>query len=242
SEDPEKLSNRVLNIAQVIARSEIQNLKLQDALGAARQLVDLIRSEMVASNTLETLGIELVDLSIQAIRPAPETARALETAAREELLREADEAIYARRKSAIEQERTIKESELRTELAVEEKRREISESKIEAERALQEKRRQIQQEQMNADVALEVKRKELVDMATENEKKQGEAKAYGIEQMMLALSKLDPALVEAISNSGMEPDRIIAQAFKGLAGNASKIGQLSITPDLLDGLMQRGRS
>ncbi|MEC9256718.1 MAG: SPFH domain-containing protein, partial [Pseudomonadota bacterium] len=166
SEDPEKLSNRVLNIAQVIARSEIQTLKLQDALGASRQLVDLIRTEMAASNTLETLGIELVDLSIQAIRPAPETARALETAAREELLREADEAIYARRKSAIEQERTIKESELRTELAVEEKRREISESKIEAERALQEKRRQIQQEQMNADVALEVKRKELVDMAT----------------------------------------------------------------------------
>jgi len=242
SEDPEKLSNRVLNIAQVIARSEIQTLKLQDALGASRHLVDLIRTDMAASNTLETLGIELVDLSIQAIRPAPETARALETAAREELLREADEAIYARRKSAIEQERTIKESELRTELAVEEKRREISESKIEAERALQEKRRQIQQEQMNADVALETKRKELVDMATENEKKQGEAKAYGIEQMMLALSKLDPALVEAISNSGMEPDRIIAQAFKGLAGNASKIGQLNITPDLLDGLMQRSRS
>ena len=80
SEDPEKLSNRVLNIAQVIARSEIQTLKLQDALGAARQLVDLIRTEMAASNTLETLGIELVDLSIQAIRPAPETARALETA------------------------------------------------------------------------------------------------------------------------------------------------------------------
>ena len=97
SEDPEKLSNRVLNIAQVIARSEIQTLKLQDALGASRQLVDLIRTEMAASNTLETLGIELVDLSIQAIRPAPETARALETAAREELLREADEAIYARR-------------------------------------------------------------------------------------------------------------------------------------------------
>ena len=60
--------------------------------------------------------------------------------------------------------------------------------------------------------------------------------------MMLALSKLDPALVEAISNSGMEPDRIIAQAFKGLAGNASKIGQLNITPDLLEGLMQRSRS
>lgn len=239
SEDPEKLANRVLNLAQVIARSELQSYSMQKALGASRQLVEVVSEELTRSPVLERLGIEVVDLSIQAIRPAPETARALETAAREALLREADEAVYARRKSAIEQERLIKESELNTELAVESKIREISESKIEAERALQEKRRQIQQEQMNADVALEAKRKELVDMATENEKKQGEAKAYAIEKMMLALSKLDPALVEAIAASGMEPDRIIAQAFKGLANNANKIGQLNISPDLLDSLMKR---
>lgn len=242
SDDPEKLINRVLNIAQVIVRAEVQSYTLQEALAATRKLVSAVQKEMTNSVVLETLGIELVDLSIQAIRPAPETARALETAAREELLREADEAVYARRKSAIEQERTIKESELRTELALEVKKREISESKIEAERVMEEKRREIQQEQMVANVELETKRKELVDLATENEKKQGEAKAYTIEKMMLALSKLDASLVEAIANSGMEPDRIIAQAFKGLAVNADKIGQLNITPDLLGSLLQRSES
>ncbi|MCP5335813.1 MAG: SPFH domain-containing protein [Oceanospirillaceae bacterium] len=241
SDDPIKLSNRVLNLAQVIARAKIQSYTLQQALGASLQLVEAVSDELSGSPLLERLGVEIVDLSIQAIRPAPETARALETSAREELLKKADEAIYARRKSAIEQERIIKESELSTELAVEAKKRQISESKIEAERSMQEKRRQIQQEQMNADVELEAKRKELVEMATENEKKQGDAKAYSIEKMMLALSKLEPALVEAIASTGMEPERVIAQAFKGLATNANKIGQLNITPDLLSGLMKKER-
>lgn len=240
SEDPEKLANRVLNIAQVIARSEVQSYSLQESLNASRKLVDVVCKQLESSPVLTRLGVEIVDLSIQAIRPAPETVRALETATREELMREADEAVYARRKSAIEQERAIKESELKTELAVEAKKREISESKIEAERVLQEKKRCIRQEQMESDVALELKRQELVETATANEKKQSEARAYAIEKMMEALSKLDPALVEAITASGMEPDRIIAQAFKGLATNAGKIGQLNISPDLLESLTKRG--
>jgi len=55
------------------------------------------------------------------VKPTPETARALEARAREAILREADEAIYERRKFAVENERTIKQSELDTEVAIEEK-------------------------------------------------------------------------------------------------------------------------
>ena len=42
--------------------------------------------------------------------------------------RRSDEAIYARRNAAVEQERRIKESELNTEIAVEEKKRQIRET------------------------------------------------------------------------------------------------------------------
>jgi hypothetical protein len=78
-----------------------------------------------------------------------------------------------------------------------------------------------------------------VDLATGNERKQGEAKAYTVEKMMEALNKIDPKLFEAIAAGGMEPDVIIAQAFKSLATNSGNIGQLNITPDFLGGLLQR---
>ena len=51
------------------------------------------------------------------------------------MFREADEAIYARRNSAVEQERAIKENELNTEIAVENKKRQIRETQMDAERA-----------------------------------------------------------------------------------------------------------
>ena len=60
------------------------------------------------------------------INPDPAVMRrALEAEAREALQRESDEAIYARRNAAVEQERRIKESELNTEIAVQEKQRKI---------------------------------------------------------------------------------------------------------------------
>ena len=239
STDPDKLSNRILNLVQVLMRAEIQQMPLRNALTASRSLVEKVREQLKHSDVLVSLGVEVVDLAIQALRPAPETSRALEASVRESLLREADEATYARRNAAIEQERAIKENELRTELAIEAKTRELRESKMEAERSVKEKERLIRKEEMDAQISLETKRQELVDLATGNERKQGEAKAYTVEKMMEALNKIDPKLFEAIAAGGMEPDVIIAQAFKSLASNSSNIGQLNITPDFLGGLLQR---
>src|SRR5439155_18161206 len=101
-------------------------------------------------------------------KPKPETARALEAQAREELLRNADEAIYSRRNSAVEQERAIKENELNTEIAVENKKRQIKEAQMDADRAVRERRRQIEQEEMSGKIGLEERRRELVDLATTN--------------------------------------------------------------------------
>lgn len=238
SQDPEKLSGRIINLVEVLVRAEIQQMGLRAALSAAKQLVSTIRDQLRASPVLSELGVAVIDLAIQAVRPAPETARALEASVREQLLKEADDAIYLRRNAAVEQERSIKENELRTELAVDAKKREIREAKMDAERAIKDKERQIRKDDMESEVALEERRKALVEMAVENERKQGEAKAYVVEQMLGAVNKLDPAFVEAIANSGMEPDRIIAQAFKGLAANAERIGNLNISPELLERLMQ----
>src|SRR6202040_3204117 len=89
------------------------------------------------------LGVEILNLSLLSIRPTPEMAKALEAGAREALQRKSDEAIYARRNAAVEQERRIKESELNTELAVEEKKRQIREAQMAAEIAIEQQRAQL---------------------------------------------------------------------------------------------------
>src|SRR5207244_13158338 len=111
------------------------------------------------------LGLEILGLSILAIKPTPETARALEAETREQLLKEADEAIYARRNSAVEQERAIKENELNTEIAVENKKRQIRETQMDAERAVQEKEGLLKKEALEANIGLEERRKSLVTLA-----------------------------------------------------------------------------
>ena len=125
SEDPERLPQRVINLVHVLARAELEKLSLREALRASDSLVTAIRTQLVGLPELKALGLEVLGLSLLAIKPTPETARALEAETREALLRGADEAIYIRRNAAVEQERGIRENELNTEIAVENKKRQI---------------------------------------------------------------------------------------------------------------------
>ena len=60
-----------------------------------------------------------------AAKPTPEVGQALEAEYRETLLRKADEAIYARRAAAVQEERKIKENELSREIALEEQKKKL---------------------------------------------------------------------------------------------------------------------
>ncbi len=166
SDDPEKLSQRVVNLIHVLARTEIEKLSLRDVLRASEQIVAALRKNLAAAPELAALGLEMLGVSILAIKPTPDTARALEAETRERLLKEADEAICARRNAAVEQERAIRENELNTEIAVESKKRQIRETQMDAERAVQEKQTQMEKEKLAADIAQEELRKALVALAT----------------------------------------------------------------------------
>ena len=239
SDDPQKLPQRVINVVNVLARAQLQSLKLREAIRASEAIVQKVRAALLASQEIAQLGLEVLGLSILAIKPSPETSRALEAETREQLLKEADEAIYARRNSAVEQERAIKENELNTEVAVENKKRQIREAQMDADRAVQEKKAQLQQSEMAASIGLEEKRKQLVSLATDNAKAEADARAYGISTAMKAISTADPATLQALASVGMKPDQLIAVAFQELAGRADKIGQLNISPDLLRELMDK---
>jgi regulator of protease activity HflC (stomatin/prohibitin superfamily) len=239
SEDPKKLPQRLINHAQVLTRASIKSLQLRDALGQSDELVAALRQGLQSAEAIASLGIEILGLSILAIKPTPETSRALEAEAREQVLREADEAVYSRRNAAVEQERAIKENELNTEIAVENKKRQIKETQMEAEKSVQQKKREIREAEMAAKIAIEEKNKDLVALSTANAREEADSKAYAIAAVMKALSETDPKTLQALTSVGMEPGQLVALAFKELAESADKIGQLNVSPELLRELLDR---
>jgi regulator of protease activity HflC (stomatin/prohibitin superfamily) len=239
SDDPRKLPQRLINHAQVLTRASLKSLALRDALGQSDNLVASLREGLQTAELVASLGIEVLGLSILAIKPTPETSRALEAEAREQILREADEAIYARRNAAVEQERAIKENELNTEIAVENKKRQIKETQMEAEKSVEQKKHEIREAEMAAKIALEKKNTDLVALSTANAREEADTKAYAIAALMKALSQTDPKTLQALTSIGMDPGQLIALAFKELAESAEKIGQLNVSPELLRELLSR---
>lgn len=239
SDDPGKLPQRLINHVLVLTRSALKTTPLRQAIGSSDDLENRLKEGMQGADALVSLGIEVLGLSILAIRPTPETSRALEAEAREKILREADEAIYARRNASVEQERAIKENELNTEIAVENKKRQIKEAQMEAEKSVQQKKWELKNAEMAARIGLEEKNKDFVALAAENARSQADAKAYGISAVMAPLSKADPKLLQALVSARMEPGQLVAMAFQELATSAEKIGELNISPDLLRELMAK---
>ncbi|KOR28363.1 hypothetical protein TI04_11150, partial [Achromatium sp. WMS2] len=213
AEDPQKLPQRLLNHTHASVNSAMKCLKLRDALTAGTELVNELRDSLQADDTIKSLGIEILALSILAIKPTKETARALEAESREAVLRQADEAIYARRNAAVEREREIKENELNTEIAIEHKKRQIRETQMDADQAVQRKQRELSEAKMQTEIALEEQKRNLVALTVANAKEEADAKAYALTVMMQAVAGVDPQIVQALTNVHMAPEQLIAQAF-----------------------------
>ncbi len=233
SEDPKKLPQRVINIVKVLTKKTLEGLQLKDAIKSSETLAKGILEEIRQNEEINLLGIEILGLTILAILPNKETARALEAQAREQILKKADEAIYERRNASIEQERRVKENEFNTEIAIENKKKQVRETQLEAERTVQQKQNQLKEEQINFETTLEEKKKGLIELEVQNSKAEADAKAYELAAVMKSLEDINPEIIQSLANIGMKPDKLIAMAFHDLAENAGKIGQLNITPDLL---------
>ena len=238
SDDPQKLPQRVINIVRVLTKRTLEGLQLKDAIKSSEALAKGILNEIRDNEEINLLGIEILGLSILAILPNKETSRALEAQAREQILKKADEAIYERRNASIEQERRVKENEFNTEIAIENKKKQVRETQLEAERAVQQKKNQLKEEQMNFETTLEEKKKDLIELTVQNSKAEADAKAYELSAVMKALEGINPNVIQSLASIGMKPNKLIAIAFQELAEKAGQIGQLNISPDLLQELMK----
>ena len=213
-------------------------MELKKAITSREYIKDMILLDLRQNDELAQMGIEIINLSLLAVRPNAETARALEAQVREQILKDSDDAIYNRRNSSIEQERLVKENEYNTQIAVEEKKREIEERKLMAKQGLQKQQNQLKEEQINADIKLEEKKKDLMELSSENIRITADAKAYELSAAMKALEDTKQETIQALASVGMDSNKLIAIAFQELAKKAGSIGQLNVSPDLLRELMQ----
>jgi hypothetical protein len=199
SRDPDRLAQRITNIIQMETRGELQDRSLEEALGQYETIAANVLRRVKERALLEPMGVELLSVHFVAAKPTPEVAKALEAEYRETLLRKADEAIYARRAAAVEEERKIKENELNTEIALEQKRR------------------------------------QLIDLQGENELREAENRGRALEQEAEYRARARER--ELAVYKALDPRAILALAMNDLGQNAGKIGNLTITSEMLAALL-----
>ncbi|MCX4514854.1 SPFH domain-containing protein [Streptomyces sp. NBC_01619] len=220
----EQISTLLTGTAQqhaldVLARTPL-SAALADGVTAVRERIS---AGLGGEPRLGATGIEVVAVRVIALRPEPEVERALRTPAREQIQQEADRATYERRAVAVERERAIAENELasRIELArreerlVEQKgtnaRREAEESAAaDAVRAEAEAARTVRIAKAEATAAREV----------------GEARAGAQAAWLRVHAETDPATLHAL-------------AVTRLAENLPRVDSITLSPDVLTGLLAR---
>lgn len=218
SDDPNKLGERLVQVARTGSRAFIQGLRLKQLLQESAALALAIDQALRNSPTVTQLGVEVLEVNVISIKADPEMSKALQAEAREQLLKEADTAIYSRRNASVEQERTIRENEFRTEIVVAQKQREVRET------------------EMQAEIAVEEQRSALVETRVTNQRKEAEAHGAALAAVLAPMRDVDWRTLLAAQGRA-ESGVLISAAFEEIAKNADRIGQLNISPELLTTLL-----
>ena len=96
--------------------------------------------------------------------------------------------------------------------------------------------KKLREMRMEADIAIEQQREVLIEQKAENDKKEAEAQGFVLETTLKPYKDLDWKTLTALNNNA-DPKLNISLAFRELADNADKIGNLNISPELLDSIL-----
>jgi hypothetical protein len=130
SKDPEKLAQRLIDAIQANTRAHVIALALEEALTRVRDLAANVLENLRQEPVLGLLGVAVEGLHFTSVAATPEMKKALEAEHREALQQRADQAIYARRANAAEEERRIKQRELDTEIELENRRKDLVDTQV----------------------------------------------------------------------------------------------------------------
>ncbi|MCD1126630.1 hypothetical protein LPW36_11590 [Jinshanibacter sp. LJY008] len=76
-------------------------------------------------------------------------------------------------------------------------------------------------------------------MTSKNERALADVATYGIEKRMKMYESVGPEILKALAMSNMRPEQLIAQVFENLAQGENKVGNLNISPELLNSLIRQ---
>ncbi|MBO4457021.1 MAG: SPFH domain-containing protein [Butyrivibrio sp.] len=210
------LEKRINNIIKAIVIREVSKKDVRTIIRLADEMAASVADKLSQDESIAKLGVSIVGVNILGINPNVETRKALEAAAREQILKEQDDAIYMRRNAAIEQERVIKENEINTEIKVAEKEREKEEKQQEMRQYLVRCDMNLKKEQQEKD--LELKQRTAAKMLQiENEEKLGRIELENQEMLgKIELEKKNKEFtVLEVENAKLKADQE-AQALEGI--------------------------
>jgi regulator of protease activity HflC (stomatin/prohibitin superfamily) len=145
-EPMKQIVERLRAIAQTACRDALVRSTLDAALNKSDELSQVIMRGIAEDKRLAGDGIGVDRVLVLALKPTPEIRKALEANLREQLLRQADAAMFERRRAATVDEHDLKlrdeankrelaERELANEQALEAERRKVAEAKAETVKA-----------------------------------------------------------------------------------------------------------
>ena len=220
----EQVATIIGQLVQSVAVDVVAAVTLAEALETGVSRVRQTLTTALADDIrLRATGIEVLGVRVLAVRPEADIEKALQTPVREQLQAEADRAVYERRAVAVERERAISENELASQIELATRREQL-----------------VAQEGSNkrreAEDAAAV---ELVASQSSAQRRgiESEARAAEIRRLGDAQAAKEQALMDVYSAVGR--DVLNALALRDAAAKLPQINNLTITPDVLTGVLGR---
>ncbi|WP_069767533.1 SPFH domain-containing protein [Streptomyces sp. LUP30] len=247
----------------VLARTPLSSA-LVDGVTAVRERV---AAGLAAEPRLPATGIEIVAVRVVALRPEPEVERALRTPAREQIQQEADRATYERRAVAVERERTIAENELASQIELARREEQLVEQRGTNTRREAEENAAADKVRAEAEATRSVRLAEaeaarsvkLAEAEADRQVRLADAEAQRTERLSQAEATRTVRLARAEAEAAREVGEARAEAQAAwlrvhgdvdvatlhaltgtrLAENLPHIDSVTISPDVLTGLLSR---
>ena len=218
----EKIAGALAQAAQQYALATVQASPLRELVGAGpSRLRAALEAGLADAPLLHDLGIELVAVRADGVRPEAEVERALEAPTREHIQQQSDEAAFQRRAMAVDKERAIQENELQNQIEL--ARREADLIDRRGQNAQREAREKAEAARIAAEADALRKRLDADVRAETTRVVDGARLAIDRERMDVYRT--------------MPPAVLVSLAAQELATKLQRIDHLQITPDLLAPLL-----
>ena len=218
----DQIAGRLTGLAQQHAWSVMAATPLRDLVASGvERLRERISVGLAGDPGLTEMGIQIASVRVSAVMPSAEVEKALAAPTRERISAEADEAAFARRAAAVDKERAIAENELANRIEIARRTAELVERDGANER----------QKATEAAAAAKI----VAVGSAETRKLAAEAEAASIRMVEHERTTAETARLAAYRD--LPPAVMLGLAAKEFAGNIETIEHLSLTPDMLTGLL-----